>query len=101
LREDAAAGDTMRYKQSGAARAYLFCGDAEAGRAALLDVLNTAGHWIVETTSAARLIPHDLALLVAAPSGRAAKGAAGFPPHIRVGLSDAGLADLVRQHWKA
>lgn len=101
LTGDDSSGDTKRYVIAGAQRALLYCGPVEDGLDELLRVLGGAPNWIVETTSAAHLIPHDLAILVAAPGGRAAKVAADFPPHIRVELSDAGLVPLVREHWKS
>jgi hypothetical protein len=102
LTEDSAAGDTLRYRQAGAARAYLYCGPVEAGLGELLGILDAADDWIVETTSAAHLIGHELALLVEAEEGVESKAAAGgFPAHDRVKADEPGLISLVAGRWKA
>lgn len=102
LTEDGTSGDTRRYLEAGARRALLYCGPVEYGLDSLLELLATAKNWIVETTSAAALLPHDLAILMAAPAGASAKsGLSDFPPHVRIHASDDALADLVHRHWKA
>jgi hypothetical protein len=102
LTEDSNAGDTLRYRQAGASRTCLYCGSAEAGMGALLDILDAADDWIVETTSAAHLIGHDLALLVEAGDGVESKATAGrFPEHERVKAGEPELISLVAGRWKA
>lgn len=100
LSEDDTEGDTRRYKEAGAEKAYLFCGDAEAGKAALMGVLSSAENWIVETTSAARLIEHDLALLVEAGADAEIKRGA-FVACERVNALDGGLISVVAGRWKS
>ena len=100
LREDASAGDTRRYTEAGAKIAYLFCGDVEAGRAALLDVLSAAENWIVETTSAARLLEYDLAVLVEAGRGQESKPGSRFVESERIDALDPGLISTVTSRWK-
>lgn len=101
LREDASAGDTRRYKEAGAEKAYLFCGDVEAGRAAVMDLLAGAGNWIVETTSAARLLEHDLALLVEAGENAEMKPGSQFVECERVSALDGALISTVAGRWKS
>jgi hypothetical protein len=101
LAEDAAGGDTRRFLEAGAKRALLYCGRVEPGLPALLDMLPEAGNWIVETTTAAHLLPHDLAILVTAPEGTQPKaGAAPFPADVRISASDPCLTGLVAERWK-
>ncbi len=100
LSEDDTEGDTRRYKEAGAEKAYLFCGDAEAGKAALMGVLSSAENWIVETTSAARLIEHDLALLVEAGADAEIKGGP-FVACERVSAQEGGLISVVAGRWKS
>ncbi len=100
--EDFAAGDTLRYINSGARQAFLYCGSIAPGLDKLLETLSARANWIVETTTAAHLIPHDLALLIAAPAGVEPKPALkGFPSHIKLDVSDPALESLVRSRWKS
>lgn len=100
--EDSAAGDTLRYKKAGAVQAFLYCGPTGPGLDKLLETLSTKENWIVETTAAAHLIPHDLAILIAAPDGVEPKpDLAGFPAHVKLDASDPTLASLVRSRWKS
>jgi hypothetical protein len=103
LEEDEAGGDTRRYREAGARRALLYCGDAEAGLGRLLEELGKARNWIVETTSAARLIEHALAILVTAAAGAEVKEAAGGFPEacVRVRAGDGGIESIVGGCWKA
>jgi hypothetical protein len=58
-------------------------------------------NWIVETTASAHLIPHDLAILAAAPAGSEPKELpSDFPPHVRLDASDPTLESLVLNRWK-
>jgi hypothetical protein len=102
LEEDSSAGDTRRYREAGARRTLLYCGDVGAGLEALLGELGKAENWIVETTSAAGMIAHDLAILVTASEGAEVKeAAAGFRGEwVSVGAGDVGLELLVRSRWK-
>ena len=100
--EDSNAGDTLRYRKAGARRTFLYCGPTGPGLQALLDVLSAERNWIVETTAAGQLIPHDLAILVAAPAGVEPKNIpSGFPPHVRLDASDPTLESLVLSRWKS
>ncbi len=100
--EDSAAGDTLRYRNAGAREAFLYCGPIAPGLDKLLESLSTRANWIVETTTAAHLIPHDLAILIAAPTGVEPKSdLPGFPPHIKLDVSDPALESLVRSRWKS
>lgn len=58
------AGDTKRYLEAGARRAYWMKGDLRAGLAELRRVLEEAENWIVESTTAQRELEHDWAVLV-------------------------------------
>jgi hypothetical protein len=102
LEEEATAGDTLRYREAGAKRTLLYCGEVEAGLPALLEELSKARNWIVETTSAAALIPYDLAILVEAPQGAEMKeSAVGFPDGcVRLRAGGAELESVVRSRWK-
>jgi hypothetical protein len=102
LVEDAAAGDTARYSAAGARRTLLYCGDSSAGLRQLVAELDKAENWIVETTSAAALIAHDLAILVKAREGAAVKASArGFPAgRLRMSPDEAALESIVRGSWK-
>lgn len=64
LVEDPQAGDTKRYLDAGARRAFWLKGDLRAGLADLARVLAASENWIVESTTAQRLLEHDWALLV-------------------------------------
>ena len=100
--EDSNAGDTLRYKNAGARRTFLYCGPIGPGLQALLDMLAAERNWIVETTAAAHLIRHDLAILVAAPAGVEPKDLPScFPPHVRLDASDPALESLVLSRWKS
>ncbi len=65
--EPGESGDTRRYLAAGAARAFWLKGDLEAGLEELKALLAAAENWIVESTRAVRLLPHDYALLAIAP----------------------------------
>jgi hypothetical protein len=61
-------GDTCRYLAAGAARAFWLRGDLEAGLDSLKLLLGTSENWIVESTRAVKLLPHDFALLAVDPA---------------------------------
>ncbi|MBA3975320.1 MAG: hypothetical protein C0504_14025 [Candidatus Solibacter sp.] len=102
LEEDSSAGDTLRYREAGARRTLLYCGEVERGLERLVAELGKAANWIVETTSAAGLIGYDLAILVTAGEGAEVKQAAGgFPGDaVRVRVGDGGIESIVRNCWK-
>lgn len=106
LEEDAAAGDTLRYREAGAKRTLLYRGQVEAGPEkgleALLGELGKTRNWIVETTSAAALIPYDVAILVEAPEGAELKEpTGGFPDGcVRLRAGGGELESVVRSRWK-
>jgi molybdopterin-guanine dinucleotide biosynthesis protein len=103
LEEDEAGGDTRRYREAGARRTLLYRGDVEAGLGQLMEELGRARNWIVETTSAARLMEHDLAILVTAAEGAEVKEAAGGFPEacVRLRADDGALESAVSDGWKA
>lgn len=106
LTEEGSAGDTLRYRDAGAKRTLLYSGDVGSGPGkgleALLEELGESRNWIVETTSAASMIPHDLAILVEAAEGAEVKeSAGGFPDEcVRLQAGDAALESIVRSRWK-
>lgn len=61
-------GDTRRYLAAGAARAFWLKGDLAAGLDELIALLGSTENWIVESTRAVRLLPHDFALLAVDPA---------------------------------
>lgn len=61
-------GDTCRYLQAGAARAYWLRGDLDAALPQLRTLLALSENWIVESTAAIPALEHDYALLVVDPA---------------------------------
>lgn len=61
-------GDTRRYLQAGAARAYWLRGDLQAALPQLRTLLANSENWIMESTTAIPALEHDYALLVVDPA---------------------------------
>jgi hypothetical protein len=61
-------GDTRRYLQAGAARAFWLRGDLNSALPQLLTLLAHSENWIVESTTAIPTVEHDYALLVVDPA---------------------------------
>ena len=61
-------GDTRRYLQAGASRAYWLRGDLKTALPQLRTLLADSENWIVESTSAIPALEHDYALLVVDPA---------------------------------
>jgi hypothetical protein len=69
LNEDCDAGDTRRFIEAGARRAFWLRGDLAAARPALTALLDGSPNWIVESTGALAWLESDLNLLVVPPDG--------------------------------
>lgn len=63
LLADDTAGDTKRFHEAGARRAYWLRGDLQAALPELKALLATAPNWIVESGQAVHCLEHDYALL--------------------------------------
>ncbi|MGJ5820829.1 hypothetical protein [Paludibaculum fermentans] len=68
LLPDAAAGDTKRFHEAGAAHAFWLRGDLLSALPELQVLLAAAPNWIVESGTAIRHLKHDFALLAVDPA---------------------------------
>lgn len=99
--EAGTAKDTQRYLAAGAAHALWLRGSLEAALPALRERLARASGWIIESTRAAALIEHDVAILVRfGPEVEIKESAKEFPAQISVNSGDPDLIERVVRRWQ-